>query len=129
VVKDFPPAYFAMVMATGIISIAARDFKFPTLSVGLFAINVVAYGVLSALTVLRVFRYPRFFFTDMTDYRLGPGFFTAVAGSCMLGAQLLLFAHSLVAATFFLALGIVLCVRSHLHDLHGLYSQTPQAAA
>jgi tellurite resistance protein TehA-like permease len=90
VVKHFPPAYFALVMVTGIISIAAWDFQLSTLSVGLFAINLVAYAVLAALTGLRVLRYPRLFFTDMTDHQLGPGFFTAVAGSCILGAQFLL---------------------------------------
>jgi tellurite resistance protein TehA-like permease len=97
-------------MATGIISIAAWDFELPALSLGLFAFNLVAYALLAALTVLRALRYPRLFFTDMTDHRLGPGFFTAVAGSCILGAQLLLIAHSLAAATFFLALGIVLWI-------------------
>ncbi len=108
--KHLPPAYFALVMATGIISIAAQDFQLPALSLGLFAFNLVAYAVLAALTVLRGFRYPRLFFSDMTDHRLGPGFFTAVAGSCILGAQFLLIAHSLAAATFFLALGVVLWV-------------------
>ncbi len=97
-------------MATGIISIAAWDFQLPALSLGLFAFNLVAYAVLAALTVLRAFRYPRLFFADMTDHRLGPGFFTAVAGSCILGAQFLLIAHSLAAATFFFALGVVLWI-------------------
>lgn len=44
-VKHLPPAYFALVMATGIVSIAARDFQFPFLAMGLFAVNLVAYAV------------------------------------------------------------------------------------
>ncbi len=108
--KHLSPAYFALVMATGIISIAAWDFLLPSLSLALFAIGLAAYAVLAALTVLRVLRYPRLFFSDMTDHRLGPGFFTAVAGSCILGAQFVLIAHNLAAATFFLALGVVLWV-------------------
>ena len=108
--KHLPPAYFALVMATGIISIAAWDFQLPALSLGLFAFNLVAYAVLAALTALRALRYPRLFLADMTDHRLGPGFFTAVAGSCILGAQFLLIAHSLSAATFFFALGVVLWI-------------------
>lgn len=97
-------------MATGIISIAAWDFGFAILSVGLLAFNLIAYAILAVLTVLRAFRYPRLFFTDMTDHRIGPGFFTIVAGSCVLGSQLLIIAHSLIAAIVFLALGVLLWI-------------------
>ena len=85
--KHLPPAYFALVMATGIVSIAARDFQLPVLAMGLFVFNLVAYAVLTTLTVLRAIRYSRLFFADMTNHRLGPGFFTVVAGSCILGTQ------------------------------------------
>ena len=108
--KHLSPAYFALVMATGIVSIAAWDFELRVLAVGLFAFNLVAYVVLACLTALRSIRYPRLFFADMTDHRLGPGFFTAVAGSCILGSQFLIMAHSLAAATVFLALGTALWV-------------------
>ncbi len=97
-------------MATGIVSIAAWDFRFRVLAVGLFVFNIAAYAVVAGLTVMRAVRYPRLFFADMTDHRIGPGFFTAVAGTCMLGAQFLLLAHSLAVATGFLALGSVLWI-------------------
>lgn len=106
--KDLPPAYFALVMATGIVSIAAWDFRFPVLAIGLFAFNLAAYAVLAGLTVLRAIRYPRLLFDDMIDHRLGPGFFTAVAGSCILGTQVLLMTRSLAVAVVFLALGVAL---------------------
>jgi len=79
-VKHLSPAYFALVMATGVVSFGAWDFGLPILAIGLFAFNLVAYVVLACLTVFRLVRYPHLFFTDMTDHRLGPGFFTAVAG-------------------------------------------------
>src|SRR5579859_4552806 len=106
--KQLSPAYFALVMATGIVSIAARDFRFPYLAAGLFAFNLVAYTVLAVLTALRAIRYPRLFFADMTDHRLGPGFFTAVAGSCVLGTQILLMTRNLAVGAGFLALGAAL---------------------
>jgi len=109
-VKHLSPAYFALVMATGIVSLAAQDFDFPVLATGLFALNLVAYAVLAALTALRAVRYPRLFFGDMTDHRLGPGFFTAVAGSCILGTQVLLIAHRPTAATGLFAVGIALWI-------------------
>lgn len=108
--KNLPPSYFALVMATGIISIAARDFGFPALSLGLFGFNLIAYATLAALTTLRALRYPDLFFADMTDHRLGPGFFTAVAGTCILGVQFFLIAQSLVAAGALLTLGILLWI-------------------
>jgi len=109
-VKRLPPAYFALVMATGIVSIAAQDFNLPVLAASLFALNLVAYAVLTALSVLRAIYYPRLFLADMTDHRLGPGFFTAVAGPCILGVQFLVIAHSAAVATGLLALGIVLWI-------------------
>lgn len=108
--KHLSPAYFALVMATGIVSIAAWDFGLVVAVTGLFAFNLAAYVVLVCLTALRSSRYPRLFLADMTDHRLGPGFFTAVAGSCILGAQFLLMARSLAAGTLFLVLGTALWV-------------------
>jgi hypothetical protein len=92
-------------MATGVVSIAAWDFGLFALAIGLFAFNIVAYVVIAGLTALRAIRYPRLFFADMTDHRLGPAFFTAVAGSCILGTQFLLMARSVKAAAVFLAIG------------------------
>ncbi len=108
--KDLPPAYFALVMATGIVSIAAGDFDLATLANGLFGVNLVAFAVLAVSTVLRAVRYPHRFFGDMIDHRVGTGFFTAVAASCILGVQFLLLGHNLPAAIAFLALGVVLWI-------------------
>jgi tellurite resistance protein TehA-like permease len=109
-VKHLSPAYFALVMATGIVSIAAWDFELSILATGLFVFNLVAYAVLTCLTALQAIRYPRLFLDDMTDHRLGPGFFTVVAGSCILGTQFPLMMHSLAAAAAFLALGVALWI-------------------
>ncbi|HVX99321.1 MAG TPA: tellurite resistance/C4-dicarboxylate transporter family protein [Pseudorhodoplanes sp.] len=108
--KHLSPAYFALVMATGIVSIAAWDFGFVVLATALFAFNIAAYATLACLTALRAVLYPRLFLNDMIDHRLGPGFFTAVAGSCILGTQFLQITGSLPAATAALALATVLWV-------------------
>jgi tellurite resistance protein TehA-like permease len=107
-VERLSPGYFALVMATGIVSIGASDFGFPLLAIGLFAVNLAAYVVLACLTVLRLICYRRLFLADMTDHRRGPGFFTAIAASCILGTQFLLMARSLTAAAVLLALGTML---------------------
>ena len=108
--KNLPPAYFALNMATGIISIDAWNFQHRWLAIGLFAVNLVAYAVLTVLTAARALRYPALFFADMTDHGVGPGFFTAVAGSAVIGAQFLLFMRATGVALVFLGLAGALWV-------------------
>ena len=93
-VKDLSSAYFAMVMATGIVSIACSMLDMTFVSLALFAINILAYIVLSILTTLRLVWFPHAFFADLIDHQRGPGFFTFVAGSCVLGSQFILIADN-----------------------------------
>ncbi len=86
------PAYFGMVMATGIVSLAAYLLGMPRIAQALFLLNTVVYAVLWVLTVLRMVRFPRRFFGDMIDHLRGPGFFTVVAATCILGSQFVLLA-------------------------------------
>jgi len=87
VLADFPPAGFAMVMATGIVSVASHLEGFPRLAKALFALNILAWTVLWALNLLRVSRHPSRFFADLGSHARAPGFFTAVAATGVLGAQ------------------------------------------
>jgi tellurite resistance protein TehA-like permease len=87
---ELSPAYFAMVMATGIVSIAAHFQGLQTLAVALLWLNVAAWAALWMLNVLRIIRYPARFFGDMIDHLRGPGFFTMVAGTSVLGNQLVM---------------------------------------
>jgi tellurite resistance protein TehA-like permease len=97
-VADLSPAYFGMVMATGIVSLAAHLLGMPVVARVLFQLNIVVYAALWVLTVLRVIRYPRRFFADMVDHLRGPGFFTTVAASSVLGSQFVLLAADFRAA-------------------------------
>jgi tellurite resistance protein TehA-like permease len=87
---DLFPGYFALVMATGIISIACFLLEMKTISIVLLVINVIAYAVLCLLLLIRLL----FFFSrvkaDINDHVKGPGFFTVVAGTCVLGSALLI---------------------------------------
>lgn len=104
------PGYFALVMATGIVSIAAYSMKMTTVSWTLFAINQVAFLVLWILTLVRLGCYPALFMADLTDHSRGPGFFTMTAGACVLGAQYVILASNFRAAVFLWVLGIALWV-------------------
>ncbi len=107
-IENLYPGYFALVMATGIVSIASYLLGMTTIALPLFSINKVAYVVLWILTLSRLFwRYPRFI-GDLTDHASGPGFFTMVAGTCILGNQYVLISGDLTTALFLLFIGIVL---------------------
>jgi tellurite resistance protein TehA-like permease len=89
-VANLFPGYFALVMATGIISIACFLLQMRTLSLVLLVIDLVAYVVLGLLLLVRlVFFLPRVT-ADIKDHVRGPGFFTVVAGTCVLGSALLI---------------------------------------
>lgn len=97
---ELSPAYFGMVMATGIVSLAAHLLGMELIASALFQLNIFLYIGLWCLTVLRMVRYPRRFFGDMVDHLRGPGFFTAVAATCILGGQFVLLAADYRAATW-----------------------------
>lgn len=83
------PVYFAMVMATGIVSIASHLLGLTTVALALLVVNVVTYVVLWALYLARLVLFPRQMLADLTDHARGVGYFTVVAGTCVLGAQCL----------------------------------------
>ncbi len=84
------PSNFALVMATGIVSLAAHEHGLEIVALALFWFNVLAWVLLWCLNVLRMLRYPRLFFGDMADHLRGPGFFASVAGTAVLGAQVMI---------------------------------------
>src|SRR3990172_8434440 len=86
-VRRLHPAYFALVMATGIVSVAAKLHGMEPVAHALFAVNVIAYPALWLLTITRALFYPTDFFRDLVDHQRGVGFFTVVAGTSVLGVQ------------------------------------------
>lgn len=87
-IENLFPGYFAFVMATGIVSVAAHGAGLMWIAMALLAVNVVGYAILSLMLVARLAFYPRRVIQDLGDHEKGPGFFTVVAGTCVLGAQL-----------------------------------------
>lgn len=105
--KDLPIAYFALVMATGIVSIAAHNFNFFLVSKLLFYFNIVAYIFLCILYALRIIIYFPDFKSDASDHARSPGLLTFVAGSCVLGSQFVLISGNLQIAALLYYIGTV----------------------
>ncbi len=89
-IQNLHPAYFAMVMATGIVAIAAALTSLRRISLALAWLSIVLFLVLWSLTLARVALYPRHFFGDLIDHKRGPGFFTIVAGTSVVGRELII---------------------------------------
>ncbi len=104
------PSYFALVMATGIVSIASFLVGLPLVPKLLFGLNLVFYPVLWALTVTRVVRHRERFLADLADHGRGVGFFTMVAATCVLGSQCVVIVSAPIVAFWLWLLGILLYV-------------------
>ena len=85
--RELSPAYFGLVMATGIVSLTADMLGWPLLAHALLALNAVQYLVLWGLYLLRAWRYPRRFFGDMVEHARGAGYFTMVAATGIMASQ------------------------------------------
>lgn len=102
------PGYFALVMATGIISIAAYMLEMRSLARVMLAFNLVAYTVLWLLLLIRLISFFPRVKADITDHVRGPGFFTVVAGTCVLGSQLVIVGGQYTAAALLWLIGVLL---------------------
>jgi tellurite resistance protein TehA-like permease len=98
--RGLSPAYFALVMATGIVAIASDRVEFHTIAAVLLWLNAAQYLLLWILTTWRLLRYRRALVDDLMDHRTGPQFFSAVAATGVMANQLIL------AGTYDLALAL-----------------------
>jgi tellurite resistance protein TehA-like permease len=80
------PGYFALVMATGIIAVAASQQDLDWLADALYVIAVAAYAVLIVLLAIRMVRYWPRFTADLTNHARGFAFLTLVAATNVLAA-------------------------------------------
>ncbi|HVU29123.1 MAG TPA: tellurite resistance/C4-dicarboxylate transporter family protein [Sphingomicrobium sp.] len=86
------PGYFALVMATAAVSIASELLGYELVASILVWLNWTFYLALWALTLVRLTHYPRRLIEDLFDHQRAPGFFTIVAGTCVLATQTVLVA-------------------------------------
>ena len=107
-IASLHPAYFAMVMATGIVSIAARLLGLTSIAGLLFALNLIFYPTLVVLTAIRIIQYRERVLADLLDHGRSVGFFTTVAGTCVLGSQFVIVTGLWRPAAVLWAIGILL---------------------
>ena len=108
--ENLSPAYFGLVMATGIVSLAAFMMEHPDIAIALFYLNIAQYAVLCLLYALRAWYYPRRFFSDMVAHLSGPGYFTTVAGTGILASQFMVLHENTTAGLILWMFAILLWV-------------------
>jgi tellurite resistance protein TehA-like permease len=87
-IRNFFPGYFALVMATGIVSLAAHFQGLNRVANLMLWLNVPAYLFLTAVTFIRFALYRAAFLDDLTSHARGGAFLSQVAATCVLGKQI-----------------------------------------
>ena len=108
--ENFFPGYFALVMATGIVSIGLFLWKWGALAVVFLAGNAVFYAVLWVILIARILKYPRIVWDDLHHHARGVTFLTLVAGNNLLGSQVAIILNWPEAARIFWIAGLVFWV-------------------
>jgi tellurite resistance protein TehA-like permease len=117
-IENLNPAYFALVMSTGIVSIAAHYQKFYLIACVLLGISAAAYLILWVMYIARILLFTRRFQNDFRDHTQGMGFFTCVAASGVLGSQTLLLTGNFTIAAALWCITIILW----LFLIYGLFT-------
>ncbi len=89
-IRELSPSYFAMVMATGIVSSASFFLEMNFIAYPLFWINICIYIILCIATALRIIRFKQYLLNDLFDHVRGMGFFTFVTATSLLGTEFIL---------------------------------------
>ncbi len=109
-IKTLSPAYFALVMATGIISIAAFLLGYKVTAMVLLYLNAIQYIILCVLYFIRFVKFRTWFINDFKNTATNPGFLTFVAGTCVLGNQFYLLKGYHVLSSILLITGLLFWV-------------------
>lgn len=86
-IQTLSPAYFALAMSTGIISIASYLLGYVGISNFLFVINNIEFVILFLFFLLRLLFYFPDFKRDLSSHAEGAGFLTLIAAACILGVE------------------------------------------
>jgi tellurite resistance protein TehA-like permease len=108
--ENFFPGYFALVMATGIVSLAMHFEGFSGYPVLLLWLNAVFYVVLWIITVLRIAFFRSVFIADLTHHARGVMFLTTVAATSVLGVQFAILTPALQVAAGLWILAVLLWI-------------------
>ncbi|WP_051285067.1 tellurite resistance/C4-dicarboxylate transporter family protein [Aequorivita capsosiphonis] len=103
----FPPGYFSLVMATGIVSIAAHFFEYQIFAKTTLYINLVSFIILSAILIIRLLFFKREVINDFYKNNRNMGFLSIPAACCIMGSQFVLIVTNDSVGIFFFVIGLI----------------------
>lgn len=106
-IQTFSPAYFALAMSTGIISIASNLLGYDVVSLWFFVLNNIEFSILLGIFILRLLFFFPDFKKDLSSHAEGAGYLTLIAALCILGAEHILLKdhYSGMAILWYFAIG------------------------
>lgn len=113
-VEGLTPGYFALVMASGIISVGTKLEGFELLSTSLLVVSACSFAVLLCLTLWRFIAYRSAIKDDFLNPRRAFGFFTFVAGANVLGVRLAMEGWYTTTATLLVMSGVAWLVLGYV---------------
>ena len=106
-IKKLEPGYFAFVMATGIVSIAAHYLTYNLLAKILLYFNSFIFIVLLSIFVIRIFIWWKFVVEDFYNSNKNMGFLSFPAACCVLGSQLVLILEKPILGFILFLMGFI----------------------
>lgn len=113
-IRNLNPGYFALVMATGIISVRLQVAGFHVVSEVLLVVAIISFLVLLVLTVARLVRHTDAMVGDLYAPQRAFGFFTLIAGANVLGVRLALDGFHWVTLVLLVAAGLLWVLLGYL---------------
>lgn len=113
-VRSLTPGYFALVMASGIVSIGLNYEGYDVLSTILLVVCATAFVVLIALNVWRFVAYRPSVRDDFMNPRRAFGFFTFVAGTNVLGVRVAMDGHHVLTAILLAVAGLTWLILGYI---------------
>lgn len=112
IIAHFPYNYFALVMATGIVSIGCETAGFHSIARALLYLNTLHYALCLILAIAKLITYPTVVWEDLIHSDKGPGYLTMVAGTSVLGVQYnaLTTLHSMPNVLMFISISLYMVV-------------------
>lgn len=123
-VRALTPGYFALVMATGILSIGMHRVGLVTLSELLLVVCGTSFAVLVVLTGWRLASFRDAVVDDFIDPGRAFGFFTFIAGTNVLGVRLSIGGYHTTTATLLIVSGVTWLVLGYVIPWTAVLSRT-----
>lgn len=108
--ENFFPGYFALIMATGIVSIGMFLWSYTRMAGIFLGLNVFFYLLLWIILILRIIKFPVVVWNDLHHSARGVTFLTLVAGNNVLGSQVALITGRMDIALILWVVGFVLWI-------------------